>query len=320
MVSYIVRRILISIPLFLLITMMVHALFVLAPGDPVANIVGYETMTQMTAEQLEIVRVQYGFDQPWIVRYGRWLGSALQGDLGFPYKATGTVMHNLRVRIGPTVQLMASAMVLSLIIGIPVGIVQAFKQYSPLDYGLTVWVFLMLSVPVFFLSLGAMYIFALKLDWLPTSGMRTIGAPSSVMDRLQHLVLPAVVLAGYYAGMFARYTRSSILEVMNEDYVRVARAKGLAERVVIVVHVFRNGLLPLITIVTLSLPQLLGGAIIVETIFQWPGLGMLGWRATTTRDYPILMGILLLSATAILVSNLLADVLYGIADPRVRYS
>lgn len=319
MISYVIRRILISIPLFFLITMMVHGLFVLSPGDPLANIVGFEELTRMPHDQVERIRVQYGFDQPWIVQYFRWLGNAVRGDLGYPYKAMGTVVHNLRVRVGPTVQLMATAMVLSLIIGVPVGILQALKQYSWLDYGLTVGVFLMLSIPVFFLSLGAMYIFSLKLDWLPASGMSTIGEAFSLLDRLRHLLLPSVVLAGYYAAMYARYTRSSMLEVMNEDYVRVARAKGLAERVVIVMHVFRTGLLPLITIVTLSLPQLLGGAIIVETIFQWPGLGMLGWRATVLRDYPILMGILLVSATAIMVSNLLADVLYGIADPRVRY-
>lgn len=319
MISYILRRVLVSIPLFFIITMLVHGLYTLSPGDPVANIVGYEQMMQMTPEQIERVREQYGFNKPWIVRYGRWLGKAVRGDLGYPYKAPGTVLDNLRERIGPTLQLMATALVLSLIIGIPVGIVQAFKQYSWLDYGLTVGVFLNLSIPVFFVSLGMMYIFSLKLDLLPTSGMSTIGEPFSLVDRLEHLVMPAIVLSGYYAGMYARYTRASILEVMREDYVRVARAKGLRERAVVVVHVFRNALLPLITIVTLSLPRLVGGAVIVETIFQWPGLGMLGWRATTTRDYPLLMGILLLSTSAILVSNLVADVAYGIADPRVTY-
>lgn len=319
MVSYILRRVLISIPLFFIITMVVHGLYTLAPGDPVANIVGYEQLLQMSPDEVARVREQYGFNRPWIVQYGSWLGKAVRGDLGYPYKATGTVVDNLRERIGPTLQLMAASLILSLIIGIPIGIIQAFKQYSWLDYALTVGVFLTLSVPVFFLSLGLMYIFALKLRWLPTSGMSTIGEPFSLVDRLQHMVMPVLVLAGYYAGMYARYARSSVLEVMREDYVRVARAKGLRERAVIVVHVFRNALLPIITIIGLSLPRLVGGAIIVETIFQWPGLGMLGWRATTTRDYPLLMGILLLSTTAILVSNLLADVAYGIADPRVAY-
>ena len=319
MAQYIVNRLLVSIPIFFGITLIVFALFALSPGDPVVNIIGFAAFVEMTPEQIQAVRVQYGLDQPWPIRYARWLGNALQGDLGFPFKGSMSVTQLLRERIGPTLLLMGSSFLVSLLIGIPMGIIMGLKQYSFTDYTLTILAFFNLSIPNFFLALGTIYIFALKLDLLPTNGMQSIGAPFSLTDRLLHLVLPTMVLGSFYAGVWARYARSSILEVLGQDYIRTARAKGLLEWVVIARHAFRNALLPLVTVVTLSLPALLGGSIIVETIFQWPGLGMLGWRATTTRDYPVLMGVTLISATMILLSNLLADVLYGVVDPRIRF-
>lgn len=319
MARYIVNRLLISIPIFFGITIIVFTLFALSPGDPVINIIGFASYVEMTPDQVEQVRVQFGLDRPVIVRYFLWLGDALQGDLGFPYKGSMSVAEQLGDRIGPTLLLMGSSFLVSLLIGIPMGIIMGLRQYSFMDYSLTILAFFNLSIPSFFLALGTIYIFALKLDVLPTNGMQTIGAPFSLSDRLLHLVLPTLVLASFYAGVWARYARSSILEVLGQDYIRTARAKGLLEWTVIARHAFRNALLPLVTVVTLSLPQLLGGAIIVETIFQWPGMGMLGWRATTTRDYPILMGVTLISATMILLSNLLADVLYGLVDPRIRF-
>jgi peptide/nickel transport system permease protein len=319
MSQYIIRRLLISIPIFFAITFIVYALFALSPGDPVINIIGFESFAQLTPDQIEVVRIQYGFDQPWFVRYFSWLKDALRGDLGYPFKGSKTVVQLLAERIRPTLLLMGTSLLLALVVGIPMGIVMALKQYSKLDYALTVIAFANLSLPSFFIGLGFIYIFALRLDILPTYGMQTIGAPFSVWDRIQHLIMPATILGLFNAGQWARYTRASVLEVMRLDFVTVARAKGLKERVVVGRHIFRNALLPLITVVGLSIPQLLGGAIIVETIFQWPGMGMLGWRATTTRDYPILMGITLISATMILLSNLVTDIAYGIADPRIRY-
>ena len=319
MTQYIIRRILVSIPIFFAITMIVYALFALSPGDPVINIIGFSTFTEMTSQQIEIVRHQYGLDQPWLVRYVRWLGDALQGDLGYPFKGSKPVVDILAERISPTLVLMGTSLILALIVGIPMGVIMALKQYSKVDYLLTVIAFANLSIPSFFIGLGFIYIFALKLDILPTYGMQTIGAPFSIWDRIRHLIMPSAILGLFNAGMWARYTRASVLEVMRLDFVTVARAKGLHERAVIGRHVFRNSLLPLITVVGLSIPQLLGGAIITETIFQWPGMGMLGWKATTTRDYPILMGITLISATLILFSNLITDIAYAIADPRIRY-
>ena len=319
MTKYLIRRILVSIPIFLGVTMLVYGMYALSPGDPVVNIIGYQTFVEMTPDEIQTVRVQYGFDKPWFVRYLRWLGDALQGDLGYPYKGSRTVVANLAERLPPTLLLMGASLALALIMGIPMGIVMALKQYSRTDYALTIIAFANLSMPSFFIGLGFIYIFALRLDLLPTYGMQTIGEPFSIIDRLLHLVMPATIMGIFHAGVWARYTRSSMLEVMQSDYVTVARAKGLKERVVIVRHIFRNAMLPLITVVGLSLPSLLGGTVITETIFQWPGMGMLGWKATTTRDYPILMGITLISATMILLSNLIADMAYAVVDPRIRY-
>lgn len=319
MTRYLIQRILVSIPVFIGVTALVFALYALSPGDPVIGILGAENMTRMTSEQIEQVRHQYGFDKPWYVRYVHWLGDAVQGDLGYPIKGRGTVVENLKERLPPTLLLMGTAFLLALLVGVPMGMLMALKQYSWLDYLMTLVAFVNLSVPAFFLGLSLIYVFSLKLDVLPTYGMQTIGADFSIVDRLRHLVMPSFILAVFYAGVWARYTRASMLEVMRSDYVTVARAKGLRESAVVIRHIFRNALLPLITIISVSLPQLLGGAIIVETIFQWPGMGMLGYQATLTRDYPILMGILLISAAAILLSNLIADMAYALADPRVRY-
>ncbi|MBX3012155.1 MAG: ABC transporter permease [Caldilineaceae bacterium] len=320
MTKYIVQRLLISIPVFLGITLIVFALFALSPGDPVVNIIGYGAFVEMSPEQVLKIRQQFGLDDPWIVRYARWLGSTLQGDLGYPYKGAMSVSAQLAERVPPTLLLMGASLVLALLLGVPMGIIMALKPYSLIDYILTIIAFINLSIPSFFVGLSFIYIFALKLDILPTYGMQTIGEPFSLIDRVRHLILPATILGVFNAGVWARYTRSSMLEVLHTDYVTTARSKGLREWVVVLRHAFRNSLIPLITIVTLSLPALLGGAVIIETIFQWPGMGMLGYRATTTRDYPILMGITLISATMILVSNLLADILYAVADPRIRYN
>ncbi len=319
MTKYIVQRVIVSIPIFFGITMIVFALYALAPGDPLAMLLGERAMLEMTAEELEAARESLGLNDPWWGRYISWLSRAIRGDLGYPLTGGYTVMELLQQRIGPTLLLMATAFVVSLLVGVPMGIVMALKQYSWIDYLVTVLAFAQLSIPSFFLALGAMYIFSLKLDIFPTSGLQTIGEPFSLWDRIHHLIMPSFILAAYFAGVWARYTRSSMLETMHLEFVTTARAKGLRERVVIVRHALRNALLPMITVASLSLGHLLGGSIIIETIFQWPGLGMLGWQATLNREYPILMGIILIASTTVLASNLLADILYAVVDPRIRY-
>jgi peptide/nickel transport system permease protein len=319
MTKYIIQRIIVSIPIFFGITMIVFALYALAPGDPLAMLLGERAMLEMTAEELEAARDSLGLNDPWLGRYLTWLSRAIQGDLGYPLTGGYTVMELLQQRIGPTLLLMATAFAVSLLAGVPMGIVMALKQYSWIDYLVTVLAFAQLSIPSFFLALGAMYVFSLKLDIFPTSGLQTIGEPFSLWDRIHHLIMPSFILAAYFAGVWARYTRSSMLETMHLEFVTTARAKGLRERVVVIRHALRNALLPMITVASLSLGQLLGGSIIIETIFQWPGLGMLGWQATLNREYPILMGIILIASTMVLASNLLADILYAVADPRIRY-
>lgn len=319
MTQYLIRRVLISIPIFFAVTFLVYGLYALSPGDPVMNIIGYEASLYMSDAQIQKVKIQYGLDKPVYVRYIRWLGKALQGDLGYPMKGRGTVVDNLKERVPPTLILMGTSLLLAIVVGIPMGVVMAMKQYSVADYVLTLIAFANLSMPSFFIGLGFIYIFALKLGILPTYGMMTIGVPFSLWDRIQHLIMPATILGVLHAGQWARYARSSMLEVMRSDYVTVARAKGLKERTVVLRHILRNALLPVVTIIGVSLPQLLGGAVIVETIFQWPGFGMLSYRATTTRDYPMLMGILLVSAVMILFSNLITDIAYAFVDPRIRY-
>lgn len=319
MTKYIIQRILVSIPVFLGITLFVYALYSLSPGDPVINLIGGDQYQRMTAEQIQKIRVQFDFDKPWTVRYVKWLGRLLKGDLGYPLKGTKPVAKQIGERIPATLLLMGTALLLALLIGVPVGIIMALKQYSALDTALTVVVFAFLSLPSFFVGLGAIYIFALKLDILPTYGMMTVGAPFSIIDRAKHIIMPACILGFASAGVYARYTRASMLDVMRSEYVTTARAKGLKERTITVRHIFRNALLPIVTIVAAELPVLLGGAIITEQIFQWPGLGMLTIKRTSERDFPVLMGITVLTAVMILVSNLLADILYAAVDPRIRY-
>jgi len=199
-------------------------------------------------------------------------------------------------------------------------VMSALKQYSLLDYGATVLGFAAISVPSFFLSLAGIYVFALKIPILPAAGMVTVGQEPTLADSLWHLVLPAMVLGLAEAAPLIRYTRSSMLEVVRQDYVRVARAKGLRERTVIYQHALRNALIPLVTVVALGLPRLLGGTVIVEAIFAWPGMGTLAITAVRGRDYPVIMAINLISAVMILLSNLLADLIYAIVDPRIKYS
>ncbi len=320
MTKYIIQRVLVSIPVFFGVTLLVFALYALSPGDPVINIVGIEQFTRMTSEQIQTVREQYGFDKPWIVRYGMWLGKAVQGDLGYPLKGSKPVKLQLTERIPPTLLLMGTSLFLAFITGVPIGIIMAMKQYSLLDMLLTIVVFAELSLPSFFVGLGFIYIFALKLRILPTYGMESIGMPFSLWDRFLHLIMPATILGLFSAGTWARYTRASMLDVMRSEYVTTARSKGLNERTVVVRHIFRNALLPIVTIVAAEIPQLLGGAIITEQIFQWPGIGMLTVKRTAERDYPVLMGITVMSAIMILLSNLIADVAYAVVDPRIRYN
>ena len=317
MTTYILRRLLINIPVLLGITVLVFLFLALAPGDPVSAYIKPELGDNPALR--EALRKELGLDQPLPVRYVRWLGLAAQGNLG--YRAVGGQPVNEVVARGlrGSVILMGTALAIGCLVGIPFGIISALRQYSKLDFGLTTLAFLGVSTPSFLLGLGGLYIFGLKLGLFPIGGMVTPGVAFSLGDFLRHLALPALILSFAYIAILMRYTRSAMLEVINATYVTTARAKGLRERQVILVHAFRNALIPILTVIGLALPEMVGGAVITETVFSWPGMGSLLVEGVAGRDYPLIMGISLLVGTTVLAANLITDIAYAFADPRIRY-
>jgi peptide/nickel transport system permease protein len=310
----------ISVPVVLGITMATYVIVNLAPGDPVSALIDPASAATLGADFIEHQKEALGLNQPLPVRYVLWLKEIAGGNLGFSLVDRQPVFNKIVERLWPTVRLMLTALIIAVLVAIHVGVVSALRQYSILDYVVTVAGFAAIALPSFFLALVTIYVFALKLGWLPTAGMLTVGAPPSLVDSLRHLVLPALVLGLAEAAPLIRYTRSSLLEVIRQDYVTVARAKGLNERIVIYRHALRNALIPLVTVIALSLPRLFGGVVIVESVFAWPGMGTLAIMAVANRDYPLIMAINLISAVIILLSNLLADIAYAFIDPRIKYA
>lgn len=317
MQRFVLRRLLTGIPVFFGITIIMFFLINSTPGDPLAALINLEATRD--EQMLQQLREELGLDRPVPVRYAFWLGQMIQGNLGDSFVTRRPVIVELQMRLPATLQLMGTALGLSLLIGIPLGVLSAVKRYSILDYLLTVGGFFWVSVPIFFFGLALLYIFALKLDLFPTSGMTTPGMPYSFWNNLHHMVLPAFAIATTNIAGFMRYTRAAMLEVIQQDYINTARAKGLRETVIVLRHGFRNALLPIVTLLSLTLPNVFGGAVITETIFQWPGIGMLYIQAVRARDYNLTMGISFFSALLILLSNLLADIAYAWVDPRIRY-
>jgi peptide/nickel transport system permease protein len=318
--QYLLRRVLVSIPLLIGITLAVYTIANLAPGDPVSALISPDAAASLGPQWLANQREQLGLNKPLPIRYAIWLRELARGNLGYSLQDRQPIGHTILLRLGPTLRLMGSALILALLIALPVGILSALKQYSLLDYIVTVLGFAAIAIPSFFLALAGIYVFSIKLGWLPTANMNTVGRPATVLDSIRHLILPATVLGLAEAAPLIRYIRSSMLEVIRQEYVAVARAKGLPERVVIYRHALRNALIPVVTVVALRLPILLGGTIIVETIFAWPGMGQLAINAVRGHDYPLIMAINLITATMILVSNLAADLLYAVIDPRIKYT
>jgi peptide/nickel transport system permease protein len=285
------------------------------PGGPEA-LYAEENLDPAT---IAYVRRNLGLDEPLPVRYVRWVAAAARGDLGRSFRDGQPVLDHIAARLPATLQLSVLALALALVVAIPAGVVTANHPHSWLDRLLTPASFLGLSLPSFWLGIMLILLFSGVLGWLPGSGMVTYGRETDVLSRLQHAVLPTVTLAAVQVAAFMRYTRAAMLEVLTEDYVRTARAKGLAPRRVMLKHALRNALIPVVTLVGLSLPGLVGGAVIVETVFAWPGLGRLAVDSVFKRDYPVIMGIQMIIATVIVVANLATDLLYSIIDPRVAY-
>jgi peptide/nickel transport system permease protein len=244
----------------------------------------------------------------------------LRGDWGDSLVTNERVIDRIWQRLPATLLLMGTAYVLTLMIAVPVGVLAAVHQYSWFDYAATGAAFVGLSMPVFWFGLLFILIFSVQLGWLPTSGIATVGVQFDPLDRLKHLIMPACVLALVFAGGYTRYLRTSMLEVIGNDFVRTARAKGLGEVLVIMRHAFRNALIPLVTLIALDIPELFTGAVVTETIFAWPGMGRLYLESLARLDYPVLMAILTVSAALVIVGNLVADIVYTILDPRIRYT
>jgi len=318
MLNYTFKRLLQSLIVLLGVTVVIFTLIHMAPGDPLIQSMDPSVSSEVREEML----TKMGYYDPVYIQYGKWLGRAATGDLGFSIKFKKPVADVIMEYLPNTILLGVASLILSIAIAIPAGIVSATKKNSILDYIVTIFSFIGLSIPAFFFGLLLIKWFAYDIEIFPVSGMMTIGenfyGTDKYIDILRHLILPAVVLALLQTATLMRYTRSSMLEVIDQDYIRTARAKGVKEKFVICRHAFRNALISIITIITMQIPFLFSGAVLTETIFVWPGIGRINYNAIIGRDYPLIMGIMLLLAIIILASNFLADILYAVADPRIR--
>lgn len=313
---YIQRRLLISIPLLVLISILSFLLLQLTPGDPIDAYLPPDAA--ISEERREAMRKNLGLDRPLPVQYGNWLVEAVQGNLGLSSRSYEPVTDVIAGRVGPTLLLMLVALVVGVTTGLILGILGAFYRNSGLDVILTAFAVLGISVPVYLAGLLGLYVFSLKLGWFPTGGFSTPGS-SDLWDRIQHLILPAFLISIQYVAQTMRYTRSAMISSLSQDYVRTARAKGLLESRIVIGHALRNAMIPIATIIGSYIPALIAGAVFIETIFSWPGMGRLFVDSVNYRDYPVIMGLTLVLAIIILLANLLTDVAYALIDPRIRY-
>jgi peptide/nickel transport system permease protein len=298
----------------LLVSMIGFAILHLAPGGPLSQFAATGDMTQ---GDLDRIAKEMGLDRPIPVQYLEWLWRLVQGDWGTSYRDKQPVVHVIASHLGATLELMLSATLLAMIIGCWIGVLGAIRRYSLFDTLATVGAMVALSIPTFWFGLVVIYVFSVGLGWLPAGNRYTIG-DGSWPDRLHHLLGPCVVLALVSTAVWSRYMRSSMLDVVSQDYIRTARSKGIPERRILLHHAVRNALLPMITIAGLHIPTLLSGALVTETVFTWPGMGRLFLDSIGYRDYPTVMGILMFTAVLVLLGSLAADILYGVADPRIR--
>lgn len=317
MFAYSLRRFLIAIPVLLGVTIINFIIMKMAPGNPVDMLVN----PKLPAAAIEAKKIELGLNEPAIVQYLSWLKNMIfHGDLGYSMITYQPVTQMILDKLGPTLLLMGTALVIGLIVAIPLGILSATKQYSWLDYLFVTGSFLGISIPHFFFGLILIYVFSIQLGILPSGGMMAVGSSGSAGEVIMHMILPVSVLTLTVAGRNIRYVRASMLEILEQDYLRTARAKGLKERFVINRHAIRNALIPIITVIGLEIPLLFGGAVVIEQIFSWPGLGQLTMSSIMSRDYSTIMGLNLIAAVVVIVANILTDIAYAIVDPRIKNS
>lgn len=318
--KYLIRRLLQVLPTLLGITIFVFLIFDAMPGHPLSHMVD----PSMSAEDIAYRLEQLGHNDPLPQRYLTWLKETLSGNLGFSIRYKRPVIELIRARIGPTLLLTFSSMIISVALAVPLGVLSSTRQYSKTDYAFTVLAMAGVSVPIFFLGVVFIKVVGFDLGLIPLGGMVSAGRSHAnflayALDVLKHLLAPLIVLSVTGIASFMRFTRSSMLEVIRQDYIRTARAKGLSEKVVIYKHALRNAMIPVVTMLGLNVPFLFSGAVLTETVFVWPGMGVLNLNALTQNDYPLLMGISLFFALMVLTGNLLADLLYAMVDPRIRF-
>jgi peptide/nickel transport system permease protein len=324
MLRFVARRLLQAVPLLFGIVSATFIAAHAAPGDPMDMYLDPTRRRQADPELIEAIRRKHGLDQPIHVQYVRWVANVARGDLGESFRYHRPVADLLLERIPYTLQVTFLALLFGTLLGVALGIFSAVKQYTALDEAITLGSLAIYAMPLFWLALMLVLVFSVNLGWFPTSQTRSLhydslSAAGRVLDRLWHLALPVFVLGVGMAAGKARYMRGKLLEVLSEEYVLAARARGLPERRVILRHALRNALIPVITMLGMSLPFLVGGSLFVESVFGWPGIGTLAVEATSSRDYPLLLATTLLTAVMVVLGNLLADVLYAVVDPRVAY-
>lgn len=315
MLNYTVRRILVAIPVLFGITIITFLIINALPGSPVDYLADPRLPQEVREARLEMM----GVTGPIWQQYLSWLKNLLTGNLGYSLIDNRPVWTVIFERLGPTFLLMGTALVLGIVIAIPLGTISAVKQYSAVDYAATGLAFTGISMPTFFSGLILIYFFSVRLKWLPSGGMRTIGS-KSVTDVLVHLILPAIVVTIGVIGQLIRYVRSGMLKELDQDYMRTAMSKGVRPPARIFIHAFRNALLSIVTVIGMQIPTLFSGAVVAEQVFSWPGIGSLMSSAILSRDYPVLMGLILLTAIVVLLANLLTDIVYALVDPRIRLS
>ena len=315
MMRYIVKRILIAIPVLIGITILDYGLMSLAPGTPLSMMMG----PRVSQAAVDLRAEQLGLNQPVYLQYFSWLRELLHGNFGYSITTHQPVAEMIASHLQPTMLLMGTSLLLGLLLAVPIGVYSATHQYSAGDYTAVSLSFLGTSIPNFFLAMILVFLFTVKLNVLPSSGMTTLGVSGGGADVLRHMILPVIVLTTFMTGWNVRYIRSSMLEILEQDYLRTARAKGVREFWVIHRHAMRNALIPIVTVIGLQIPMVFSGAVVVEQVFSWPGLGLLTMTAIMTRDYPTIMAVSLLSAVIVLVSNLVTDILYAVVDPTIQY-
>ncbi|MBY3527396.1 ABC transporter permease [Rhizobium laguerreae] len=317
MLQYSLRRLIIGIGMLVALSMLIFLLLRLTPGDPIDAYI--DPNLPMSPSDLADLRRSLGLDQPLPVQYLGWLQQALTGNLGYSIKRLDQPVLGLVLsRIGPTVLLMGTALAFAIVAGITFGVIGAVRRNSLADLSLSVVALAGISSPAFLSALIGLYIFSVRLHWMPSGGMLTPGEEFSLGDLLHHLILPAALLSVAQAALIMRYMRASLLEVLNQDYVRTARAKGVREFWVITKHALRNALLPIETLIGSTIGLAIGGAIFIESVFNWPGMGLLLVDAVQTRDYPVIMGATLVIGACVIVVNLLTDITYAVVDPRIK--